>query len=303
MFSRPPVALAAFTLANRTQIKRLLRTSLISLSCTLLGGLGISWGKAPEVTFPGSSGPAQNPNTVSSDEKGGVLERWKLCAELIHPEGGNSASDLQAIVVRPQNVQQMLHNLKLAQEKDLLIEPNFYDEQTLLKFFNASKVTMKELFPNAPTKGIVVIAEDIESSIFPKMTAVIQHSCWLRESKRPGDRVEKEAYVGGNLRIFGRPIPEMTLRVLRSVLGPEVENTIDTGTTMDGPDVTPMSQGGVRYFDRAKWQLAGGEVGLSFNFTLRPPQKPGEPLAKQIVDDDVVMTIGIVDRRQRILER
>lgn len=283
-------------------MNRILLVSLIALFCSVPSGLGSAWGKGPEDASPGTFGPTQNLNEVSSDQRGRVFERWKSCAELINPGGGNSASDLQANFKRPQSVQQILRNLKLAQDKDWLLQPNFYDEETLLKFFNASKATRKEPFPNPPTKRSVVIAEDIDSNIFPKLTVVIQHSCWLKESQRSGDRVEKGVYVGGNLRIFGRPIPEMTLRVVRSVLGPETENTIDTGMTMDGPDGTPLSQGSVRYFDRAKWQLAGGEVGMSFNLALRPPQKPAEPLAKQIVDDDVVMTIGIIDRRQRILE-
>jgi hypothetical protein len=111
--------------------------------------------------------------------------------------------------------------------------------------------------------------------------------------------VAKDVEAGGNLRIYSRPIPEITLRVPRNGLGPKSENIIDTGTSMDGPDVTSTAQGSVRYFDRCQWQVAGGEVGLSCYFTSHPLPKLDDPSVRRLVDDDVVTIASVTSEHAR----
>ncbi len=68
----------------------------------------------------------------------------------------------------PQNVPQFLHNLKIAAERGLLLQPAFYDEPTLGKFFNGSKVTLAE--PDISlVRGTNTIEAGIASDIFPKL--------------------------------------------------------------------------------------------------------------------------------------
>jgi hypothetical protein len=289
---------------GRDDMSRILRVSLIALSCTVLCGLGSVRGRGPDVTSPDSSAETQNPTTVSSNGTGGApFERWKSCAQLVHPDGGYSASDLQARFERPENIQQMLQNLKSTGDQDWLLQPHFYDAETLLKLFNGSGVAWKERNPAPLSKNVEVIAVDIDSNIFPKMTLSVEADCWIMTHKYPDGHMEKTVSVGGNMRIYGSPVPGIPLRVIRSVLGPETENTIDTGANYDGPNYTPIYKGRVVYANRVKRQLEGTAIGTTFFFALGTLPKPGEPLPRKIVDDDVVKTIVMNASSHRILEK
>ena len=286
-------------------MKRTRRVSLIALSCAMLSGLGSVRGKAPDATPPGSPSQTQNAGATSSDEQAGApYERWKSCARLAHPNGGDAAVDLQAKFERPQNIRQMLQNLQLAGEQDWLLQPNFYDAATLLKFFNGSGVAWKERKPDPLSKQVEVIAVDLHSDIFPQMTISIEANCWIYNRPYPGGHVEKRVAVGGNMRIYGSPLPGMTLGVIRGVLGQETQNSIDTGTNYDGPDYKPIYKGRVVYENRAREQLEGAAMGTTFFFALGPPppRKPGEPVSREILDDDVAKTIVMNATSHRILE-
>lgn len=96
------------------------------------------------------------------------LARWKSCAEMAHPNGYSTA-DLDAMFERPKSIQQLLQNLKLASERDLLLQPQFYDELTAQKFFAGAKVTRStpEGFGNATDVKLVLSVAVQQSSARP----------------------------------------------------------------------------------------------------------------------------------------
>lgn len=96
------------------------------------------------------------------------------------------------------------------------------------------------------------------------------------------------------MEIHGRPIPELTLKMLRSGFGKETENTIYTGTPHSAPTEVFAQKGWDVYGDRARWQREGSEFGVTFYFM---PQEPGGELPKAIVDADVVQALTVTDVR------
>lgn len=282
----------------------LLRVGLVGLWCSAFSAfsaIGSVHGEGVETVPPSST--SQTQHTIE-ERSGELFKRWKSCAEMVHREGSYSVSDLQSMFLKPQDLLQMLQNLKLAGQGDWLLQSNFYNEETLLKFFNGVKVTWKEApASDQISNGVLFVEGNVDSYIFPKMTVSVEGRCWVSGKKSPGGRERTLVQTGGLLRIYGAPIPEMTLNMVRSALGPETQNTRDMGLVADGPDIEPTSQGTVVYADKTKWQQAGAEVGTTFAFQLDPPPKQGGDLPKGIVGDDIVVSIVMRQASHRILEK
>jgi hypothetical protein len=276
----------------------LLRAGLIALSCTVFNGIASLRGDGAETTPPPNSPQTQSPNS------GDRLQQWKSCAELLHPDSNYSASDLQAKFSRPQDLPQMLQNLRLAEEGDWLLQPHFYDEETLLKFFDGSKVTWKEPPPSDKISAVAtVLPVEVDSRIFPQVPVTIESHCRIWRFKLNDGHTKSHADLAGRFLIYGETFPEMTLRMVRSVLGHETENILDQGLTTHGPEVEPTAKGIVVYADRTKWQQVGMEVGLTFAFQKAPPPKAGERGSIEIVDDDRVISIRMFQANHRSLEK
>ncbi len=229
--------------------------------------------------------------TEGLHEEPASVARWRSCAEMLHPDHGYSGSELRSRFQRPQNIEQVLQNLKLAQDQDWPLQPHFYDEQTLLQFFDGTQVTWKRPPKNPLIKGVESVAMQIDSRIFPRIAVSVEANCWY--STVGPETVQ----VNGSLHITGRRIPELTLRVIRGVFGPETENRTESGAGNDADISLPQDQGSVFYANRRR--DTGLVIGTRFIFALRGPEPP---IGRTILDDDVVQAIGLGDHGQRILE-
>jgi hypothetical protein len=64
-----------------------------------------------------------------------------------------SAAEILAMFDRPMNVADLVRNLKLAFDGDLMLQPAFFERESLVKFFNAVTVSREEIPANRLPRG------------------------------------------------------------------------------------------------------------------------------------------------------
>jgi hypothetical protein len=277
-------------------MNRLLRLTLVVLCWAPLDGANASLRAALAPAAIDNPDRNQTPGTpATATPAGAPSQSWKSCAERLSAPGELSTS-LKAQFERPQDISQMLQNLKLAWENDWLLRPDFYDDETLLKFFNGAAITWKQR-PNSQFPA-EEIAMETDSRVFPRMSIALEAYCRSRSFPRPNGREKTILSVGGNFRIYGPPVPELTLANLRQALGPETRNQLDLefagGSELADPPA-PTNKGSVVYTDPVKQKREGQRIGLTFYFSI--PPKPTEPFQPKIAADDVVLGIVLSDGR------
>ncbi len=229
------------------------------------------------------------------------LARWKSCAEMAHPNGYSTA-DLDALFERPKSIQQLLQNLELASERDLLLQPQFYDELTAQKFFAGAKVTRSspDNFGNA-TDVKLVLGDIGGEGALPMMTATLDSDCWLTQYKPENGPAQTTVSISGFMRIEVASNSGITLRVVRSVFGHEAENSVDRGVDPHGHVYAPTYKGGVAYPSIDREKIEGARVETDFYFQLDQPAAQGRQLSLKIADDDLVTRIDMRAIQRRIV--
>lgn len=265
-------------------MKSVLSTTLVVFCWILLGGLNPSVAQA--LAAQPTAAPAGAPSL-----------NWKSCAGQLSGPGA-PATSVTAQFERPQDSAEMLQNLKLAFQNDWLLRPDFFDQETLLKFFNGTTVNVKQR-ENVPPPYVSLIAET-DTSVFPKMSVELETTCSVRSFPQPDGRTQTTITVSGHIRIYGRPAPELTLYFIREVLGPETQNAIDKDYAEGGAELPATNKGSVTYTDPAKVKLEGGKIGLIFYFNL--PPKPPASFLVGIEANDTVQAIVLADMRHRTQE-
>src|SRR6185437_7236220 len=193
-----------------------------------------------------NSSKTQKPSLVPPEFKGGGVRQWKSCVQRLHPAGGYTASKIQSMFDSPRNVPEFLRALKIASEQGLLLQSSFYTKATLGKFFNASKVTVvkPDAYLGKLSSGI---AAHIVSEIFPRVSIKLDSNCTTGEYKATSGSVSRYVAANGFLDIKKGPGPLMTLRDIRSVLGPEQQLYVDREIDVDGNNYAPTYKGSVKY--------------------------------------------------------
>jgi hypothetical protein len=223
-------------------------------------------------------------------------QEWKSCATGLSDQ--ELAKSLDAQVTRPQNITQFLQNLRLAWQNDWLLQPDFYDEKTLMKFFDSVSITWKQTQDKrSPAEEIAL---ETSSQILPQMSIVLQIHCRSRTYPQPNGLKKTIRSIGGNFRIYGAPVPDLTLAVVRQVLGPETRNERAFAGMSEVDDSPPAIKGSVVYTDPAKEKLEGQRMGLTFEFTI--PTNPAGLDSMKIEPADVVQSIGLSAGRNRVSE-
>jgi hypothetical protein len=234
----------------------------------------------------------QNATVVPPDKQGGGVEQWKSCALQLHPEGNYTVAEIQAMFESPQNIPQFLHNLKIAADRRLLQQPSFYDEQTLLKFFHGSKVTVEKLNSYFDKQSSAIDAR-VGSDTFSTLAIHLNSICTARqrtEMTNPSAIGSVEA--NGFLAITMTPGPLITLTDIRSAFGAEQGLSIDSGM---GPEMTytPTYKGSVGYHGALGAGISGSRTDIYF-------RKDGD--RHWIGGSDVVKRLEMHDIQERTLE-
>jgi hypothetical protein len=193
----------------------------------------------------------------------------------------------------PQNISQLLHNLKIAAERGLLLQPSFYDEATLGKFFNASKVTLAK--PNAYLgKGTGAIDARIASDIFPRLAINPASNCTVLNYKAAHGSASEHVSANGFLSIAVGSDPLITLEDVRSAFGREDQQVTGHGWDADGHVYTSFDEGSLTYQPVRRAGLEDSSIRTLFYFKLKR--------VPVVEDSDVIMRIAMRDMQHQILE-
>jgi hypothetical protein len=166
------------------------------------------------------------------------------CGSLGPSTEPHSIARVGALFSRPENVSQLLQNLKLAYEKDLFIQSGFYDDENLMKFFAGAAVKWGG---SRPLTGAKTSARDIvitsDTQVFPQLTIKMLRYCTplYRHVSRDHNDVYSAA-EGASLSLQVKAIPGFTVSAVRTVFGAETDIQIDYGVINDGVS-GPMTSG------------------------------------------------------------
>jgi hypothetical protein len=198
------------------------------------------------------------------------------CGSLGPSTDSDAIARVGALFSRPENVTQLLQNLKLAYDKDLLLEPGFYDAANLAKFFAGTTVTWNEprgILPTEPSVQDIVVTSD--GKVLPHITIELRRTCWLEvRFEAPNRYLPDHVKEAGAVALQVGDAPGFTLGVVKGVFGPPSTQGMNYGYVDDGPGVVPTNKGSLIYRDRDKETRAGSEIEtakVTFVVKLDPP--------------------------------
>jgi hypothetical protein len=214
---------------------------------------------------------------------------------------GYTESQILSMFDRPADVPGLLANLKLAADERLLWEPAFYEDATLLKFFDGVAVERKRIErKNSAVEDIAIVS--IADPRFPGMTVQVVRGRdpFVDTSKVPRVyRIYFKRYVDVSVHVIA--VPEFTVCAVRDIFGPETFSRLDDGFATDGATYVPQVKGSLGY------KYPGGSVGptglrieqVTFDIRLEPANAEyGWPSFRQqnsIHNRDQIQSITLFD--------
>jgi hypothetical protein len=143
-----------------------------------------------------------------------------------------SVEEIKVLASEPTDIGRLLENIKVISDRDLLVQPLFYDESVLKKFFGVSAVrwtVQPEAVFSASTSGPVRQAELTgNGSGLTGVTVDLQthRTCVakLPENARPGYKPPLQ-YRHGYLHVHIKGMPEATVGTVRAIFGPYATET------------------------------------------------------------------------------
>lgn len=216
-----------------------------------------------------------------------------------------SVAEIGALFERPTNALDLLKNLKLAMDKDLLLQQAFYNDANLIKFFSSTKVTWEkpDLLGNSSDKrtNTVRAKVTVDSLIFPRMTVKLMHSYWKTSgfNTSNGEHVPAENYASGQIQLQVDAVPEFTLHKVRQVFGTNAEY-LDPHYSPHGDVQKTTDKGAFRYDTRGqstgkhKTRGRSFQKETTFSIKFRMPPDPALPGAREpITEDDALKDIEL----------
>jgi hypothetical protein len=209
-----------------------------------------------------------------------------------------SVAEIGAMFERPKNTLELLKNLKLAMDKDLLLQKAFFDDANLLKFFNALKVTWEKPGPFAQHQHWAKITPD--NRVFTTMIVRVLESRW----QESGHKTSAGTPVPGDKRVSGRVSLEVggaagfTLREVKKIFGSPTQQALDCGMGPHSTTCDPTTKGSFIY--EIRWNPTGGkyyfEKRAVIHFKADPPPDPTVPYPGQkFTDIDLVKSIELYE--------
>ena len=222
----------------------------------------------------------------------------------IHSPGQTySAQEISAMFDRPVDVKQLLRNVKLAMDKDLLLQPGFYTDENLLKFFNGTRVTRSTRNPQTKNNTWRNFEVTTDHQSFPGTTVELLRSCQLKPGfTSASGSVPDHIAAGAVVDIPMEDVPTFTVDVVRSVFGSKGSSSVDFGENTDGGHHTPTSKGTLTYGDGAKERSAQSDVersSVTFFIKLDSPAAlAGGARSWEIVHDNQIKSIHLWSRER-----
>ena len=177
--------------------------------------------------------------------------RKLACGPLGPSDDKEAISGIGSLYERPATVEQLLKNLKIAFDNDLFLQPGFYDDGNLSKFFAATKVTWgepKRLVAWDPTTSARRIWISADNGVIEHMTVYLGRSCnrdLKYEPQSKADVVDHAAESGGGTLEMNEIL--LPLDTVRAVFGEGWGYKEDKGLSDHGPSYEPTTKGSVIY--------------------------------------------------------
>jgi hypothetical protein len=206
-----------------------------------------------------------------------------------------SAQEIGAMFKRPKDIEGLLWNLKLAWDKKLLVQPRFYDDQTLMRLFNATAIVWEmppaDVSPDFTIKKATVT---LDRTLFAGVPLAVQ---WTHELAKAQPHPEKPGVLlagyiqdTGGISMNVESLPGFTWGAVVRVFGSGAKN-IGTEPISEGPPGKPAGKALMRYLYPGDDPSKLDETQLSKAMFLLK----GRPLTvfDSLKSDDVVTFVAI----------
>jgi hypothetical protein len=189
-----------------------------------------------------------------------------------------SASDIDTAIAVPTTAKQLLLNLKLAWNRRWVLQPALFDEPTLLKFFNGTKIDWgtSSGVHYAPSDGEVNVI--IESPAFNRLKVQMIRATRKSPSAGHAGSVGSSGFMAVD---FGF-VSGLTVGLVREVFGDQQVDYVNFGYATDGNGGEPPGAGVIRY-DQAG--VSRTTQGNQITFGVKR-NKTGLPSANFRFEDD-----------------
>ena len=208
---------------------------------------------------------------------------------------------------RPNTASELLRNLQIVWENNLLAQPAFYEEETLMKVFNGTRVTwQKPMFDDSSKYSNRSATVTLEGKVFPNATirvAGIHHVA--KAEAVPALNLYIPAYIEdkGQIEMVVDSLPGFTWGGIKSAFGTGAEDQGPSIPTDGGTDAGTASRGNMwmRYLhpgeDPTKFGAADQPIAL-FEIRSDRPRVPEAPSSRRLdkpKDSDEVKYFRIND--------
>jgi hypothetical protein len=180
-----------------------------------------------------------------------------------------TTQEMVELFQRPESVPELLRNLQIAWAKNLLAQPAFFDNASLMKVFNESAVewdkqSIDKSGAYSRRSGII----RLDTKIFPNTTVrVVSIHHVAKAQSSPALRVNIPAYVEdmGTIEMNVESLPNFTWVAVKAAFGPRAEDQGDQARYegLPPPGLKPEGKAWMRY-------LHPGEDPAKFGSALRP---------------------------------
>lgn len=201
--------------------------------------------------------------------------------------------DITAAIKLPTTPEQLLRNLKLVWDRGILVQPSFYTDANLLKFFNGTEVKWnQESRPgNSPDVHNAIVTVDAQP--FPKMPVEIIHGV-LRKAQKG-----KTAALSGLIIVHVDSVRGLSVGLVREIFGEESEDTLDFGVMTDAHAHDPTTAGFLLYDNRGKGEMANSPFQTYRATFVVKKTRPGMPIqGSSFYDNQQIETIAILQQER-----
>jgi hypothetical protein len=166
---------------------------------------------------------------------GGVVAQEAPGPTAASPGKIYSAEEIASLFQRPTTLRQLLQNIKLAADRDLPLQPNFYADSVLTKLFAGKSVA------RAPLSNMTDGTVEIDDPHFPHMTV------WFREGTMSAVSATQSDRRFGTLKMDVGDVPGCTVSLVLDVFGPHPLLRGGTGYNPHGTPPPPDRKGYIEY--------------------------------------------------------
>jgi len=157
--------------------------------------------------------------------------------------------EIKGMFDRPKTVEQLLRNLKLAYDRNLLVQPAFLDQNVLKRFFNGTAIHGSE------STAIL----ELNGHFFPGMSVRVDHTYFPiaghKAAGPPHENVPGYAETLNYLEISMASRVVISVRQIKDIFGGEFQEHLDLGEASDGHAVVPTTKGSLQY---SQWMRGAG---------------------------------------------